>query len=73
MEMSTVNIPKGEYFSVEDAAMELQITVGRIRQMIRWGELPAIKISARAWIISAKEVESAKSNRRGAKSGKNKS
>jgi excisionase family DNA binding protein len=59
MEMSTVEIPKGRYYGVQDAADAIGVTTGRIRQMIRWGELPAIKISAHAWIISEKDVQNA--------------
>jgi excisionase family DNA binding protein len=61
--MSIVEIPKGRYYGVKDAAEEIGITVGRIRQMIRWGQLSAIRISDRVWLISEREVQKHKKSR----------
>lgn len=55
--MSIVEIPKGRYYGVQDAASEIGVTVGRVRQMIRWGDMVAIRISDRVWLISEREVE----------------
>lgn len=63
MGMSIVEIPKGRYYGVKDAADTIGITVGRVRQMIRWGEMTAIRISDRVWLISEKEVDRVKKNR----------
>lgn len=65
MNMSIVEIPKGRYYGVADAAEEIGITVGRVRQMIRWGEMEAIRISERVWIIAEREVEKHKKSRSG--------
>ena len=45
------------YFSTEEAAIELRLTDGRIRQMLRAGELRGQKLGRRLWAIPASEIE----------------
>jgi hypothetical protein len=59
MDMSKVKIPGGHYYSPADAAVAIGVTEGRIRQMIRWGQLTAIRISDRAWIVPETAVQQA--------------
>jgi len=64
MSMAIVDIPKGRYYSPQSAADEIGVTIGRMRQMIRWGEIDSIRISDRAWIISEEAVRKAKQMRK---------
>ena len=47
----------GTYYGTQDAANELGLTVGRIRQMIRADEMHAIQVSAHAWLIPEREIK----------------
>lgn len=47
----------GEYYGTKEAAEAIGRTEGRVRQMIRSGELSAVEISERAWLVPAKEVQ----------------
>lgn len=62
--MPKIKIPGGTYYSPADAAEAMGLTEGRIRQMIRWGQLTAIRISDRAWIVPESAVQQAIRERR---------
>ena len=47
----------GEYYGTKEAASALGLTEGRIRQMVRWGEVDAVEISPRSWLIPAREIQ----------------
>jgi excisionase family DNA binding protein len=57
--MSTV---VGQFVSVSEAAEILGCTDGRIRQMLRAGEIEGIKLNERAWAIPKKAAEKAAKN-----------
>lgn len=59
--MATMSLEKKPYLSVEEAAAQLGCTPGRVRQLLRSGELQGIKLHARAWLIDAKIVAKAAS------------
>jgi len=60
----SIDIPRGKYFSVTDAAGELCLTTGRIRQMIRAGQVDAIKVTDRSWLLPSREVQRLKTTQR---------
>lgn len=47
----------GEYYGTREAAEVLGRTVSRVRQMIRWGELSAVEVSDRVWLIPKREID----------------
>jgi hypothetical protein len=47
----------GKYFGTEEAAAILERTPGRIQQMVRWGEMEAIAVSPKVWLIPEKEIK----------------
>ena len=51
------------YLSSQEAADELGLTDGRIRQMLRAGELSGQKLGQRSWAIPAVEIERLKRKR----------
>lgn len=53
----------GTYYGIAEAAAEIGCTVGRLRQMIRWGECEAVMISDRVWLMTEKEVKRIKSSK----------
>lgn len=58
--MSTMAIEiqkKSVFVSVEEAAEIMGCTGGRVRQMLRAGELDGHKINARAWIVHRESAE----------------
>ena len=55
MSMS-IDISKGTYYSVADAAEFIGVTPGRIRQMVRDGVIESIKVDDRCYIISEKNL-----------------
>ena len=46
-----------ELWNVEKAAEVIGVTEGRVRQMLREGEMKGRKVNDRAWIMDPKEVE----------------
>jgi len=58
---------EGAYVSVEEAARQIGITPGRVRQLLCAGELHGEKL-AKVWAIPASEVE--KFRRRPQKTGR---
>lgn len=53
------------YLSTPDAARELGLTEGRIRQMLRAGEIRGEKLGRRLWAIPSAEVDRLKRERGG--------
>lgn len=47
----------GVYYGTKDAAEQLGRTEGRIRQMIRGGEMQAVEISPRVWLVPEREIK----------------
>lgn len=56
-------IAPSEFLSVEEAAEELDLTGGRVRQLLRAGELEGQKLGRFAWAVPRSEVERMKSRR----------
>jgi hypothetical protein len=54
-----MSITVGKFVSVNEAAGILGCTDGRIRQMLRGGTLPGLKLNQRAWALLRKDVERA--------------
>lgn len=54
--MSTVSILNDKYCSVDEAAEIIGCTDGRVRQLLRAGELKGVKINARAWVVETKDA-----------------
>ena len=54
---SFVTALEHELVSVNDAADILGCTVGRVRQMLRQGELSGIKVNRRAWLVFRSAAE----------------
>lgn len=46
-----------KYMSVGEAADAIGCTPGRVRQMLRAGELPGEKLHQMAWLIKKQDVE----------------
>lgn len=46
----------GNYYSTKEAAQLLHRTIGRVCQMVRWGEMNAVQISPKQWLIHEKEI-----------------
>lgn len=55
--MASMTAIKDEFVGTSEAAKLLNVTDGRIRQLIRATELRAIKIAPRFWAISLKEID----------------
>jgi excisionase family DNA binding protein len=51
------------YLSTEEAAEVLGLTDGRIRQMLRAGELIGVKLGRRSWAIPSSEIDRVKRRR----------
>jgi len=51
-----LKIPAGEYYSTQEAAKVIGRADSRIRQLIRGGELSAIKVGPRSYLIRAGEL-----------------
>jgi len=51
------------YLSTEEAAVSLGLTDGRIRQMLRAGELLGKKLGRRSWAIPSSEIDRLKRQR----------
>ncbi len=60
--MSTMALPAKVFLSVEEAAAALGITTGRVRQMLREGELRGEKLNERAWAVYRDSVEKTAKN-----------
>ena len=58
------------YLSTEEAAVSLGLTDGRIRQMLRSGELVGDKLGRRSWAIPSSEIDRLK-RQRGGEAGEN--
>jgi len=52
-----MSVPTSSFVSVQEAADLIGITDGRVRQLLRSGELRGHKVNERAWIIPMDEVE----------------
>ena len=53
-----IEIQKGSIFvSVDEAAEIMGCTTGRVRQMLRSGDLEGHKVSERAWIVNRVSAE----------------
>lgn len=53
-----IEIQSGAVFvSVDEAAEIMGCTAGRVRQMLRAGELEGHKVSERAWIVKRESAE----------------
>lgn len=52
-----------KYLSTEEAAVALGLTDGRIRQMLRAGELIGEKLGRRSWAIPSSEIDRFKRQR----------
>ena len=48
---SPVRLTAGNYYGTEGAAEQLGVTTGRIRQLVRSGELKAVLISPHVWVF----------------------
>ncbi|MHB8953518.1 MAG: helix-turn-helix domain-containing protein [Pirellulaceae bacterium] len=48
---------QGNLLNVEEAAVVVGCTPGRIRQMLRKGTLPGVKANDRAWLITKRAAE----------------
>jgi len=57
--------PKFLFLSVREAADALSVTEGRIRQILRAGDLRGEKLGEHAWAIPAGEIERYQKVRRG--------
>jgi excisionase family DNA binding protein len=58
--MSIVISPQFQFFSVTEAAEQLGLTDGRVRQLLRSKEPPRLsghKVGQRAWAIPPTEIE----------------
>lgn len=49
-------ITQSDWLSVNETAVRLSLTDGRIRQLLRGGELQGVKINDKAWMIPTKEI-----------------
>jgi len=58
--MTTVPTAGFDFFSVTEAAAELDLTVGRVRQLLLAGEIQGHKLGEKQWAISRAEVEKQK-------------
>lgn len=47
----------GNWLSVNEAANLLDLTTGRIRQLLLSGELSGKKLNEKAWVIDRRDVE----------------
>jgi excisionase family DNA binding protein len=63
--MSQVIEPSFLYLSVPEAAIALDVTEGRVRQLLIAEQLHGHKLGEKNWAISAAEIERFKSTRRG--------
>ncbi len=54
--MSTTSI-NTRYVNCQQAAAILGVTDGRIRQLLRAGELVGLKVNERAWLIEKRHIE----------------
>ena len=52
-----------EYVSTQEAATIIGVTVGRVSQLRRSGELRAIQVDNRTWLIPRGEAEKVAKNR----------
>lgn len=55
-------LPPKAFLSVQEAAEFIGCTVGRIRQMLRSGELKGQKLSERAWVVDPNSVKKVAEN-----------
>lgn len=55
--------PHFRFVSVNEAAEQLGLTVGRIRQLLLAEELPGVKVNEKAWAIAQKDLDRFKKNR----------
>jgi excisionase family DNA binding protein len=53
----SIATPQFPYLSVEKAAAALSVTEGRVRQILRAGELHGEKLGRHAWAIPVAEIE----------------
>ena len=56
-------VSSSDFLSVQEAADELSLTTGRIRQMIRASEMSAQKLGQRAWAVPRAEVDRIRNER----------
>lgn len=47
----------GDLLNVREAAAVIGVTTGRVRQMLREGELIGIKANERAWLVRREEAK----------------
>lgn len=52
--MSTMSVPR--FFTTQEAALQIGITDGYVRQLIKGGDILATRAGERLWLISADEV-----------------
>lgn len=50
-------MPLNELLNVEEAAEVIGVTTGRVRQMLRDGEMRGKKANERAWMVDKSEVD----------------
>ena len=50
-------MPLNELLNVEEAAEVIGVTTGRVRQMLRDGEMHGKKANERAWMVDKAEVD----------------
>jgi excisionase family DNA binding protein len=50
-------MPLDTLLNVEEAAVLIKVTTGRVRQMLRGGEMKGRKANKRAWMIERQEVD----------------
>lgn len=55
-------LPPKAFLSVQEAASLVGCTVGRIRQMLRKGDLKGQKLSERAWVVDPQSVRKIAAN-----------
>jgi excisionase family DNA binding protein len=60
--MSTM-LPPIQFFSTQEAAVAIGVTDGRVRQMLRAGEICGQKLGRHAWAIPSTEIDRAKQDR----------
>lgn len=54
----------GEYVNTEEAAAIIGVTDSRVRQMIIGGELAAVAVNERSWLILESEAQRVAKNRK---------
>lgn len=57
-----IDFPMPKFLSVEEAANYIGCTSGRVRQMLRNGDIQGQKVHERSWIVPESEAAKVKEN-----------